>query len=145
MVSSYGVGIMGSSTDYSRAQEAGYQRVQEEFGSLPYNCANLDKEIKRISERLLQERKKYPLPSLEQQAFIDGLELKKSGWESMWASKGCRDIIENIRLASFANTVTSSAIKQEDSVLEKGNKDQNLYIGLGSLVILVGLYIVLKK
>jgi hypothetical protein len=48
-------------------------------------------------------------------------------------------------LASFANTVTSSAIKQEDSVLEKGNKDQNLYIGLGSLVILVGLYIVLKK
>ena len=138
-------GYTGNSTDFSRAQESGYQKVQNEFGSLPYNCADLDLQIKRISERLLTERKKDPLPSTEQKAYMDALELKKSGWESMWATKGCRDIIENIRLQSMAVVDTSSAIKQEVSVLDKGKKDQSLYIGLGGVVLLIGLYIVLNK
>jgi hypothetical protein len=33
MVSSYGVGIMGSSTEWSRAQESGYEKFQNEFGT----------------------------------------------------------------------------------------------------------------
>jgi len=138
-------GYTGNSTEYSRAQESGYQKVQNEFGSLPFNCADLDKQIKRISDRLLTERKKDPLPSVEQKAFIDALELKKTGWESMWATNNCRDIIEKIRLQSMAVTETSSAIKQETSVLDKSKKDESLYIGLGGVVLLVGLYIVLNK
>jgi hypothetical protein len=144
MVSSYSTDIMGSSTEFSRAQESGWQKVQNEFGSLPFNCADLDKQIKRISEKLLSERKKDPLPSVEQKAYMDALELKKSAWEGMWATNGCRDIIENIRLQSMAVVETSSAIKQEESVLDKGKKDQSLYIGLGGVVLLIGLYIVLK-
>lgn len=145
MVSSYGVGIMGSSTEYSRAQESGYQRVQNEFGSLPYNCVSLDRDIKRISDKLVEERKKSPLPSVEQKAYIEALELKKSGWEGMFGTKGCRDIIENIRLTTGAVESSKFAIKAEQQVLPKNEKDQNLYIGLGAVVMLIGLYIVLKE
>jgi hypothetical protein len=145
MVSSYGIGIMGSSTEYSRAQESGYQRVQNEFGSLPYNCVSLDRDIKRISDKLVEERKKSPLPSVEQKAYMEALELKKSGWEGMFGTKGCRDIIENIRLTTGAVESSKFAIKAEQQVLPKNEKDQNLYIGLGAVVMLIGLYIVLKE
>jgi hypothetical protein len=136
---------MGSSTEYSRAQESGYQRVQNEFGSLPYNCVSLDRDIKRISDKLVEERKKSPLPSVEQKAYMEALELKKSGWEGMFGTKGCRDIIENIRLTTGAVESSKFAIKAEQQVLPKNEKDQNLYIGLGAVVMLIGLYIVLKE
>ena len=145
MVSSYGVGIMGSSTEWSRAQESGYEKVQNEFGSLPYNCVSLDKDIKRISDKLAEQRKLSPLPSLQQRAYLEALEAKKSGWESMFATKGCRDIIEDIRLTTGAVEESKFAIRAEQQVLPKNEKDQNLYIGLGAVVMLIGLYIVLKK
>ena len=139
MVSSY-----GGSTEWSRAQEAGYERVQAEFGSLPYNCVSLDKDLKRISDRILLERKKNPLPNLQQKAYLEALELKKYAWEATFANKGCRDIIENIRLTTSAVEESKFAIKAEQQVLPANQKDQNLYIGLGAVVMLIGLYIVLK-
>lgn len=132
------------STEWSRAQEAGYQKVQDEFGSLPYNCVSLDKDIKRISDKLEVERKKSPLPSLQQRAYMEALELKKHAWESTFATKGCRDIIENIRLTTGAVEESKFAIKAEQQVLPTNEKDQTLYIGLGAVVMLIGLYIVLK-
>ena len=144
MVSAYSTGVMDSSTEWSRAQEAGYQKVQNEFGSLPYNCTSLDKDIKRVSDRLVAERKKSPLPNLQQKAYLEALELKKSGWESMFATKGCRDIIENIRLATGAVETSKFAIRAEQQVLPANQKDQSIYIGLGAVVMLIGLYIVLK-
>jgi hypothetical protein len=145
MVSSYGAGIMGSSTEYSRAQESGYEKVQNDFGSLPYNCVDLDKQIKKISDKLLEQRKKSPLPSLQEKAYIEALEIKKSGWQNLWDTKVCRDIIENIRLTTGAVESTKFAIKAEQQILPKNEKDQNIYIGLGAVVMLIGLYIVLKK
>lgn len=145
MVSSYAVGIMGSTSEWSNAQESGWQKVQDEFGSLPYNCQSLDKDIKRISDRILLERKKDPLPSLQQRAYMEALELKKDGWESSFATHGCRDIIENIRLTTGAVEESKFAIKAEQQVLPKNEKDQSIYIGLGAVVMLIGLYIVLKE
>ena len=145
MVSSYGVGIMGSSTEYSRAQESGYQRVLDEFGSLPYNCVSLDRDIKKISDKIAEQRKLSPLPSMQQRAYLEALESKKNDWESMFGTKGCRDIIENIRLTTGAVESSKFAIKAEQQVLPKNEKDQNLYIGLGAVVMLIGLYIVLKE
>lgn len=139
MVSSY-----GGSTEWSRAQQAGMQKVQNEFGSLPYNCVSLDKDIKRISDRLVTERKKSALPSLQQRAYMEALELKKYAWESTFSTQGCRDIIENIRLTTGAVEETKFAIRAEQQILPANQKDQNLYIGLGAVVMLIGLYIVLK-
>jgi len=145
MVSSYGVGIMGSSTEYSRAQESGYQRVLDEFGSLPYNCVSLDKDIKRISDKILEERKKTPSPDLRQKLYLEALEAKKSEWGGTFDTKSCRDIIEKIRLTTGAVEQSKFAIKAEQQILPKNEKDQSLYIGLGAVVMLIGLYIVLKE
>ena len=131
-------------TGFSKAQEAGYTKVQNEFGSLPYNCVSLDKDIKRISDRLLAERKKSPLPNLQQRAYLDALELKKRTWENTFSDKGCRDIIENIRLTTGAVEESKFAIKAEQQILPVAEKDQSIYIGLGAVVMLIGLYIVLK-
>jgi len=125
-------------------KEVGYRKVQDEFGSLPYNCVSLDKDIKRISDRLLAERKKSPLPNLQQRAYLDALELKKRTWETTFATKGCRDIIENIRLTTGAVEESKYAIRAEQQVLPTNEKDQSIYIGLGAVVMLIGLYIVLK-
>ena len=145
MVSSYGSGIMGSSNVYDTAQENAHQKVNNEFGSRPFNCADLDKNLKLISDRILIQRKLYALPNTEQQAYINALELTKTAWESSFATHNCRDIIEKIRLQSMAVVDTSSAIKQEASVLDKSKNDQSLYIGLGGVVMLIGLYIILNK
>jgi hypothetical protein len=145
MVSSFGVGIYGSTSDWNNAQESGYQRVQDEFGSLPYNCVTLDQQIKKISDKILEERKKSPLPSLQERAYMEALEAKKSYFEATFATKGCRDIIENIRLTTGAVEESKFAIKAEQQILPKNEKDQNIYIGLGAVVMLIGLYIVLKK
>jgi hypothetical protein len=145
MVSSYPVGVMGSSTEYSRAQESGYQRVLNEFGSFPYNCVSLDKDIKRISDKIIEERKKSPLPSVEQKAYLEALESKKSEWGGTFDTKSCRDIIEKIRLTTGAVEQSKFAIKAEQQILPKNEKDQSLYIGLGAVVMLIGLYIVLKE
>jgi hypothetical protein len=139
MVSSY-----GGRSEWSLAQELGFQKVQNEFGSLPYNCVSLDKDIKKISDKLVVERKKSPLPNLQQKAYLEALERKKSIFESTFANKGCRDIIENIRLTTGAVEESKFAIKAEQQILPANEKDQSIYIGLGAVVMLIGLYIVLK-
>lgn len=57
----------------------------------------------------------------------------------------CRDKIEAVRTKNFADAITETTIKSEESVLSKGFKEQKTYIALGSLVLLTGLYVVLKK
>ena len=146
MVSSYaGIGIMGNQSELDRAKEFGWSKVQSEFGSLPYDCISLDRELKRISTTLIGVRKASPLPTLQWREYTNALEQKKLDWEKSFALNGCRDVIENIRLKSAALAETKFAIQSEKQVLGESNKNQNLYIGIGAVVILVGLYIVLKK
>jgi hypothetical protein len=146
MVSSYaGIGIMGNQSGSDRAKDFGWSKVQSEFGSLPYDCVSLDKELKRISTTLIGVRKATPLPNAEWKAYTNALEQKKSDWEKYFALNGCRDVIENIRLKSAALAETKFAIQSEKQVLGESNKNQNLYIGIGAIVILAGLYIILKK
>jgi hypothetical protein len=41
--------------------------------------------------------------------------------------------------------ITKTSIEQEKKVLGSSKKEENIYIGVGALVLLVGLFIVLKK
>ena len=145
MVSSYGVGIMGSTNEWNNAKESAFNKVAEQFGSLPYNCASLDQQIKKITDKIIEERKKSPIPNLQQKAYLEALESKKGFFESTFETKSCRDIIEEIRLTTGAVESSKFAIKAEQQILPKNEKDQNLYIGLGAVVMLIGLYIVLKE
>jgi hypothetical protein len=138
-------------TEWERAKINAFELVQNQFGSLPFNCQSLDRDLKRLQDAIANAYK-MPLSfdqqgnaNLYQRAYKEQLELKKKIWESTFSSKGCRDIIENIRLTSVAIKETENAIKSEKEVLTTSDKDQNIYIGIGAVVLLVGLYIVLNK
>jgi hypothetical protein len=123
---------------------AAYNKVVENFGKNPDSCQDLDKRIKLISDSIGTERKKYPNPSEFQRYYVEEMEFTKNSWTNMFAKRGCRDIIENIRLQSAALTDTKFAIQSEKQVLGESNKNQNLYIGMGAIIILVGLFVVLE-
>jgi hypothetical protein len=137
--------ILGNQTDWSRAQDKAREDVNNSFGTIPYNCQTLDIELKRLNDLILVRTKITDSGNLAQRAYLEALNLKKDAWENLWALKGCRDVIEKIRLKTGAILTTESAIQAESSVLTTSNKEQNIYIGIGAIIILTGLYIVLKK
>ena len=65
--------------------------------------------------------------------------------EEKFTKMKCREKIEFLRLNETAVLDLEQAIKSEASVLEKNKKEQNIYIGLGAIVILTGFYILIKK
>jgi hypothetical protein len=65
--------------------------------------------------------------------------------ENSSTSSDCRNKIEQIRLDESGMLLTKQSAISESNVLPSSYKEQYLYIGLGSLVLLVGLYIIAKK
>jgi len=131
-------------TDLDRASEQAYVIVQNDFGIQPYNCQQLDVWLKKIDDEIIKRSKKLNLSLVERQV-IDQLRSKKAFWESSWSRNGCRDVIEKIRTQTAGVKETEFAIKAEQSVLGTNRKEQNVYIGLGIVVVLVGLYIIIRK
>jgi len=132
------------------------ERVDNEF---PYNvangsCINLDKYIKDIRDKIVKERitptpynygtyKNSPKTSVN--VYIQALVDKKAFYESAFARNDCSDKIEKLRQNESAVLLTKQSIEQEMAVLKPANIDQRIYIGVGALILLVGLYIVVKK
>jgi hypothetical protein len=134
----------GGNSKESIARLEAQQRVVDRFGRGADNCVNTDKNIKIISDALVAERKKYPLPNLAQRYYIEAMESRKMIWENTFSRQGCRDILENIRLNDAGLNETKFAIRAEQQILPKNEQDVSLYIGLGAVVMLVGLYVILK-
>ena len=65
--------------------------------------------------------------------------------ENAFVDGGCRNKIEEIRLEESALLLSTQSAIQEKNVLPSNYKEQYIYIGLGSLVLLVGLYVIAKK
>jgi hypothetical protein len=65
--------------------------------------------------------------------------------EAEFNNKKCRDEFEKIRIQDMASTLTKGASKQEVSILNPNFKEQYIYIGIGAVVLLLGLYVVTKK
>ena len=73
------------------------------------------------------------------------MQSRKNSYEIRFNQDKCRDKIEEDRLRESANLITKASINQEKSVLDKSLTTQYIYIGFGALVLMTGLYIVLKK
>jgi len=113
-------------------------RFQEE------TCTELDKIIKKSNGKLeylyilnARDGRFNTAINLEKQLIADS--------EAKFKKINCRDKIEALRIRTFADALNEMAIKSEKSVLGKGFEEQKTYIFLGSLVLLLGLYVVLKK
>lgn len=129
------------------------ERVQNEFGWNGGSCIELDKLILKVRDRAVAERLKpssynYGLKKgLEPSAsnYIQALVNQKSILESLFVTNDCADKLEKLRQNESAVLITKQSIEQEKAVLKPANTDQRIYIGVGALILLVGLYILVKK
>lgn len=128
-------------------------RVQNEFGWSGGSCIELDMLILKIRDKTIAERIKPSLfnyglnKGLQPSAnnYIQALVNQKALLEMTFASNDCADKIETLRQNESAVLITKTAIEQEKSVLKPANTDQRIYIGAGALILLVGLFILVKK
>lgn len=128
-------------------------RVQNEFGWNGGSCIELDKLILKVRDKAVAERLKpssynYGLnkglePSVSN--YIQALVNHKANLESIFAQNDCLDKIETLRQNQSAVLIAKQSIEQEKAVLKPANTDQRIYIGVGALILLVGLYILVKK
>lgn len=65
--------------------------------------------------------------------------------EAYFKKQDCRNQFEKKRLQDMATVITKQATLQEKSVLEPNYKEQYIYIGIGAVVLLLGLYVISKK
>lgn len=129
------------------------QRVQSEYGWGGGSCIELDKLILKVRDKIVAERQKpssynYGLnkglnPSVEN--YIQALVNHKANLEMIFTTNDCSDKLETLRQVESAVLVTKQSIEQEKAVLKPANVEQRIYIGVGALILLVGLYIVVKK
>lgn len=139
--------VYGTVEDF---QSGGYvepiqrKQVENKYPLKPENCYKIDENLKLIVDEISSETKKL-LTGEADRLYIKELETRKLAYEGAFNQKNCRDKIEEDRFNESANIITKSAIMQETNVLGKNYNEQKIYIGIGVLVLLAGLYIVLKK
>jgi hypothetical protein len=104
----------------------------EDISIVASNCVELDKHIKTIQDRIVEQTKKEPN---EDRRRV--LVWFKEILEDKFQLHGCRDKIEKQRLLDSAKTQTIFSIKAEDSVLGASQKNQNIYLGAGALVLVL--------
>ena len=114
------------------------------YTGLASNCIKLDEGIAKIQDEIISENKKL-LAKGGSKAYLNALLIVKASIENRFVDNDCRSKIESKRLVESGKLITLQAIKQEENVLKKNEKEQYIYIGLGSLVLLVGLYLIIKK
>lgn len=113
------------------------------------DCVQLDETIKSYKDEIVtRERKKLELgdkwlPSSENR--LSRFKSDVMNYENDFLNKGCKARLQSEKLKDEAIMVTDMASQQEKDILTKNFKEQYAYIGIGGLVLITGLYIVLKK
>lgn len=115
-------------------------KVQSEYAWNGGTCVQLDKLLRDIRDKIVAERLKF-----SNDYYIQALLDHKAVLEMSFASNSCSDKIETQRQKETAVLITKTSIDQEKKVLGSSKKEENIYIGVGAVVLLVGLFIVLKK
>jgi hypothetical protein len=111
-------------------------------------CVNLDKRIKKATDEIVAFRQlslkspKYDFVNIKNIAYWED-ELRKAELE--FANLNCRDKISQQRLKDVAVISTLASEKMENTILDPNQQEQYIYIGIGAVVLLTGLYIIAKK
>jgi hypothetical protein len=105
----------------------------------PKNFKNVTYSYVQKYQKAYKDRKDY-IESLGAELDIRVLQI-----ENKLVELNCRDEIEKIRLEESAKILTQQSAKSEQNFLKESNTEQYIYIGAGALVLLVGLYVILKK
>jgi len=118
----------------------------------PPDCVKMDEQIKEISSEIEELNKTTQVRDVliansknpkEIRLYVLRnflLELKQK-----FNNRSCTDILEAKKTEDNAKILTKESAKSEKKVLEKGFKEQYIYIGFGSVILLVALYIVTRN
>jgi hypothetical protein len=118
----------------------------------PPDCVKMDEQIKEVSFEIEQLNKDTQVRDVliansknpkEIRLYVLRnflLELKQK-----FNNRSCSDILEAKKTEDNAKILTKESAKAEKKVLEKGFKEQYVYIGFGSVILLVALYIVTRN
>lgn len=111
------------------------------------DCIVLDQKIKTTQDKIVEMKRKKLGKSW---TYLDEVLLNSetgslARLEGTFINSSCRNKIEYKRLVDLGEIASETAIEQEKTLLPKNEKEQYVYIGLGAVVILVGLYIISKK
>jgi hypothetical protein len=142
--------LSSASNDDSDLYLYGFSKIRKRYytpsGDLrANNCVELDFAIKKSNEDLGNFYQLVSRGSIEYNSSINSTKQTIADLETKFNKFNCRDKIEAVRTRSLIDIQSKSSIKAEESVLGKGFKEQKAYIILGSLVLLAGFYIVVKK
>jgi len=107
-------------------------------------CLTLDKTLKEYIVRKTDLLKQNVSGGVNKSLLDETLKLFYET-EDKFAKMKCGKKIEYLRLNETAVLDLEQAIKSEASVLEKNKREQNIYIGLGAIVVLTAFYILIKK
>jgi hypothetical protein len=108
------------------------------------SCKLTDEYIKRKKD-LISELAKGVVAGRSNPSDLQQLNKELLSQENIFTENDCRNLLENERLAESGLILTEKSAIQESSVLKGNYKEQYIYIGLGAVVLLTGLYIVTKK
>jgi hypothetical protein len=108
------------------------------------DCLALDKALKEYIVRKSDLLKQKVAGGVNQRLLDETLKLFYETEEKFLKMK-CREKIEFLKLNETAVLDLEQAIKSEATILEKNRKEQNLYIGLGAIVLLTGFIIIIRK
>jgi hypothetical protein len=118
------------------------------------DCIENDKTIKRLKDIISESTKELLKPISQRKNKAPDNYLKKLinksnetlfKAENRFVENNCRADIENLRLDESGYILTKKSEQSEKNVIPSNEKEQYIYIGLGSFVLLTGLYVILKK
>ena len=102
-------------------------------------CIEIDNDLRLLEDDLLKYRKQ------ENQLAVDFVLFVMRQLNNKFTQFDCRNRIEKTRIDSAGNLTTQSAIVSEQNVLPNNYKESNIYIYIGSVVLLTALVIVLTS
>jgi hypothetical protein len=120
--------------------------TKERLSGYKINMTRPDK-VKKVSYAYVQT---YNKAIKERASYVNNmvktiLPKKILELENKFVLLDCRNNIELKRLNESAELLSKQSVTQEQNVLSTNYKEQYIYIGLGALVLLVGLYVISKK
>jgi hypothetical protein len=96
------------------------------------DCVELDLALKRIIDRIAEQTRTAPNEDNRQV-----LNWYKDILEDYFRFNSCRDKITKQRFLDYGKTTTLGAITSEKSVLGASQKNQNIYLGIGAVVLVL--------
>lgn len=136
-----GLDVLGLGlSNYDKKNDLIRKEISDKY-NFPNNCILLDKELGRLTKDIAIYRTNNNLDEL----YLLGMEEHLEQGRVLFESKSCRDLIEEKRLNETALLSTKFAIESERNVLDKSKIEQRIYIATGAVIVVVGLFIILKK